>query len=105
MLFQVVNRIGYTSHHFKLVHWYIPETNETSLINVCFSVWLIALVCPWMLLQWRAEEKQRMEEENRRILQFAQEQQAREQDRQQRQRQREEAMARVQMNVSNFICL
>ena len=44
-----------------------------------------------------------MEEENHRILQFANEQQSRERERQDRQRQREEAMARVQHTVRNTL--
>ena len=41
-----------------------------------------------------------MEEENRKILEFANQQQTRERARQDRQREREEAMAKVQMDVS-----
>ena len=50
--------------------------------------------------EWKDQEKQRLEEENVRILEFARMQQAREEDRMESKRQEEEAKALVQAKVS-----
>ena len=50
--------------------------------------------------EWKDQEKQRLEEENLRILDFARMQQAREEDRMESKRQEEEAKAVVQAKVS-----
>ena len=53
--------------------------------------------------QWKELEKQRMEEENRRILEFAQQQQSREMERMAKKKEKESSMAAVQQAVGGFI--
>lgn len=53
--------------------------------------------------EWKEHERQLMEEENRRILEFSHQQQAREEERMANQREREEAKARVQAQLAESI--
>lgn len=50
-------------------------------------------------IQWKQHERQLMEEENERILEFARQQQKREEDRMEKKKQQEESMAAVQTKV------
>ena len=50
-------------------------------------------------LQWKAHERDLMEEENERILEFARVQQQREEDRMEKKKQQEQSMAAVQQKV------
>lgn len=52
--------------------------------------------------QWKQHEKELMEEENHRILEFARLQQQREEERMEKQKQQEEEMATVQRSVSTL---
>jgi hypothetical protein len=51
--------------------------------------------------QWKEIERQRMEEENRKIMEFARVQQEREADRMSKKKEKEQGMAKVQQAVSN----
>ena len=53
--------------------------------------------------QWRAHEKEQLEEENRKILEFAQQQEAREETRKVVKKQQEDAIAAVYDKLSNQI--
>lgn len=53
-----------------------------------------------MYMQWKAHEKEQMEEENRKILEFSQQQEAREEARMAVKKQQEEAMAAVQNKLA-----
>ena len=61
----------------------------------------IYLPC-FYLFQWKKHERDLMEEENRRILEFAKEQQNREEERMEKRKQAEEAMTKVQEKVSSY---
>lgn len=52
--------------------------------------------------EWKRLERERLEEENRKILEFADMQQVREQDRMEKQKMREENKAEVQQKVKRF---
>ena len=52
---------------------------------------------------WKKLEKEQMEEENARILEFAKQQQAREEERQMKMKEREEAKAAVQKKLGDQI--
>lgn len=52
-------------------------------------------------LQWKKYEQSLMEEENKRILEFAKQQQSREEERMEKRKQAEEAMTKVQEHVSS----
>lgn len=55
--------------------------------------------------EWKEHERQMMEEENRRILDFGHQQQAREEDRMANQREKEEAKSRVQSQLAESIAV
>ena len=53
--------------------------------------------------EWKEHEREVMEAENKRILEFSQQQQAREEQRMENQRLREEAKSRVQQQLAEVI--
>ena len=55
------------------------------------------------VLQWKVLERARMEEENRKILEFSRQQEAREGEKEALKKEREEAMAAVQEKLAEDI--
>ncbi len=54
-------------------------------------------------MQWKEHEREQMEEENRKILEFSHQQQAREEARMASKKEQEEAMAAMQMKLAEEI--